>query len=346
MCCCILSAGPARHSCRPRPHKPQQGDQLVDRTLKSLNNAAADAKGFVAPRAKDCLNVGVSKPAIDRAMRIMDAVIKALEHRGHAVSVKDGQDSRSTIVTVMGEQIAISLYSRQTRKDHVLTAEEKRRVASGWKWGIPKYDYFASDQLDLRIAGGLGGGYWRSFGDCGKRKAESRLNTFIANLLNAAEVTKMVRLENERQATIRREQERRREEAAKQREEEEKYLKWLLAEVDAWASSQKIRAYLHAMRQAAVERYGSIHPESRLAHWLAWAEKQADRQDPLRQSPESPMDFTRPYSFSYQNHKFEWPRVENGIFMDPANAKAPPLKDQDGTDSAPSDPQYPVGTID
>jgi hypothetical protein len=306
--------------------------QLVERTLKSLNCAAADGKGYVKPRAKDCLDVGVSKGAIDRAMRVIDALIKALERRGYSVSVCDGRDGTSTFVTVMGEKIAISLYSRQARKTHELTAKEKKDATHGWTWGIPKYDYFASDQLELRIVGGLGGGYWRSFGDSSKRQVESRLNKFIPNLLRAAEVTKAILSENERQAVIRREEERRRQEAAKAREQEEKYLKWLLAEADAWVSSQNIRAYLRAMRQTAVERHGAIHPESRLAHWLAWAEEQADRQDPLKQTPESPMDSAKPFSYSYQNDKFDWPRVENGIFMDAANAKAPPSEEQGGHD--------------
>jgi hypothetical protein len=51
--------------------------ELIERTAKSLSSAAADERGIARPRAKQCLDVAVSKANVDRAMRIMDALVTA-----------------------------------------------------------------------------------------------------------------------------------------------------------------------------------------------------------------------------------------------------------------------------
>ena len=62
---------------------------LIERTERSLKSAMADERGIVRPKAKACLDVSIGKNSVDRAMRIMDALVKALEARGYPVTVAD-----------------------------------------------------------------------------------------------------------------------------------------------------------------------------------------------------------------------------------------------------------------
>jgi len=54
---------------------------LIEKTAKSLRGAGADDHGMVSPRAKHCLDIRIGKESIDRAARIMDTLIKALDAR-------------------------------------------------------------------------------------------------------------------------------------------------------------------------------------------------------------------------------------------------------------------------
>jgi hypothetical protein len=56
----------------------------------------------------------------------------------------------------------------------------------------------------------------------------------------------------------------------------------LLAHADAWKKAQHLREYLAAVRRAAEELAGGpIGERSEVAKQLGWAERQADRLDPL-----------------------------------------------------------------
>jgi hypothetical protein len=55
---------------------------LVVKTAKSLRGARLNDYGIARPRLKGCLDIRVGKASIERAARIMDALIKALDARG------------------------------------------------------------------------------------------------------------------------------------------------------------------------------------------------------------------------------------------------------------------------
>ena len=127
---------------------------LVERTLKSLMGAAADERGIVRPRAKQCLNVAVSTN-IERAMRIMDALIKALEARDFAVSVTDNENGGGTFVQVMDEPLSIGLAEKTDCKKRPLTQEQIEEIAKyGYSFGSTIYDYTPSGKLKLSILTG------------------------------------------------------------------------------------------------------------------------------------------------------------------------------------------------
>lgn len=63
-------------------------------------------------------------------------------------------------------------------------------------------------------------------------------------------------------------------------EAEEKKARVLRREVAAWHRAEHIRKYVAAVRESALKD----------TEWIAWAERQADRLDPLKEPPKSIVD--------------------------------------------------------
>ncbi len=82
----------------------------------------------------------------------------------------------------------------------------------------------------------------------------------------------------------------RREELARLKRLELQKLEALEKEVESWHKSQRIRGYLTAVQQAAVQQYGRVDPAGEFGQWLHWAGQQADRLDPLVPRPASVLD--------------------------------------------------------
>jgi hypothetical protein len=100
---------------------------LVQRTMRSLQAAKPESTGLCSARAKDCLDVIVSKTSIDRAMRIMDAFVKALVARGAKVWVDVPEYGRdATYAEFDGEKWSCGSMSRR-RSDR--RSSRRRRSA-------------------------------------------------------------------------------------------------------------------------------------------------------------------------------------------------------------------------
>lgn len=101
---------------------------LIEATEKSLTGAKPDEEGLVHPKAKRTLDIHVSPANVQRALRIMDTLIKAIESRGLSVTLK-GEGSRlCTYAEVMDEQIWFVLDEITERVERPKTAEEERRA--------------------------------------------------------------------------------------------------------------------------------------------------------------------------------------------------------------------------
>ena len=72
-------------------------------------------------------------------------------------------------------------------------------------------------------------------------------------------------------------------------EKEEKKIRTLEREAIRWERAQRIREYIEAVRRDAHQKPDS-EDRATLLEWVAWAERQADRIDPLKPSPRSPVD--------------------------------------------------------
>jgi hypothetical protein len=107
----------ARRLMKPHP--------LVERTERAIKPARLEDSGPTFPREKGCLDIEVSRGNLNRALRVMDALLKALEARGYKVSVINKDRKQITLATVLEEEIEFGSGSRTASE------REKRKKTHG-----------------------------------------------------------------------------------------------------------------------------------------------------------------------------------------------------------------------
>lgn len=264
---------------------PEQLDSphpLVVQTKKNLKGLKPNDRGLVEPGNKSYLDVRVAPTSAGRALRIMDALLKALDHRGFTASTGVGKDGATT-VSVLGETLAIDIEESVKQKEHQITpAEERKRQRDRYfSLCIPRYDFVPTGILSLKIKNVWSHGIRTTWSDGKLQRIENCLNAFIIGLIKAAVQTRADRLERQRREQEWQEHMRRREEEERRQREEKEKLAKLLTDAESWQRSQKIRAYVDAVRADAARRHGRVPSGSELDQWLTWATEQAERLDPL-----------------------------------------------------------------
>src|SRR5688572_26216123 len=178
-------------------------------------------------RGRPCPTVACTMGCIDRAMRIYDAVIKAIEERGHVVEIqkyrRDGYADPlyRTVVLIDGEQVEIGITEPTKRIEHVRTSPDDYS---------PKYDAVPSGRLGIEIRNEYG----RSarWADGAKQTVESQLGKFIHGVAVAAVELKELRRRREEYERERREREHREWEEAERRRAEAGRIRALNKEID------------------------------------------------------------------------------------------------------------------
>ncbi len=257
--------------------------------------------GLVSSPRRRCLDIKVAPESLDRTLRIMNALLKALESRDLPAEVtpvrqkKAGEertpDSNLTRVEVDGEWISFGLeeeYDVIKHPDPVPPA-----TLPEWRhyWWIrdnrKEPAYVPSGRLALRIkTENLG--VRRTWRDAKRQRVETCLNSFIAHLALTAAALKEERAAAERRRLEAIEAERRRVEEEKRRLEEdhlrrieERRQKDLGEQLERGRLSEEVRAYLAEAREALTEADFSEEEKSQIAAYLEWMQGYAERLDPL-----------------------------------------------------------------
>ena len=244
---------------------------LVERARQFFEGADRSQNEAVQfPQGDGYLNISVTPPLFDRALRIADALIKALEDRGYKIVVSsDHWRGEVTRVRKDEEAVEISFYEQIIQVRRELTTAEKK-----------KPPYLITDPLEFRPTGKLyikirshysTAQVWRDKQD---QALEKRLNEVVIGVITTLEVLvletrRRVEAENRRLETIRR------------REEETDRQEKLKRDAANWAACNNIRSYLKAYRARLIEIRGRITEGSDEAVWLEWAETYVERTDPL-----------------------------------------------------------------
>jgi hypothetical protein len=217
-------------------------------------------------------------------LRIVDALVKALEHRGFRVSISMDEKPR-THVEILGQRLTIVLDERIKRTEHV--------PKQGERYG-PKWDYVPSGELRLKIDEWAGGSARKTWSDGVGAQLEGQLNSVIVGLVVIADAKRAWEQEREREEAARRGAERRRILAEQARREEQQRRLLLERQADSWSKSQHLRAFIDEVERRATAKAVSTAPDSELGVWIAWARQYADRLDPRARDPGSHALFARP----------------------------------------------------
>jgi len=251
---------------RPHPY--------IGQTRDALKSPFIDQRNLPVPRGK-ALDIKVSTAMLPRSLRIADALIKAFEKRGYAVSLNE----HSTQVNILGVNLSFSFFEPATRSIYEPTAAELAKQARGQWVNIPKWTYSPSGRLQLIGAGKVA--------DSSRSIVDDQLNNFVVML--ARQVVDIL-LMRERQAIEKAERRRKCDEAlamqARQDAERSK-LQELEENAHAWRRSSLLREYLGAFEIAA-SKTGGLSTEQR--DYLAWAHAKADWLDPLVKAPDELLD--------------------------------------------------------
>ena len=274
---------------------PHPEVRTLSKSLRADRFENSQRPGILRPGVKQRLDVTVYRPSVDRALRIMDAILKAFEARGWPVEVDDDHDEdhrHSSSTVVLEERVFFFLDEKTTRVDHIPTTEEKLE-AKRYSWHHwPKYDFKPSGLLRLQIPNASYMGI-RTIWTDGERqqRIENLLNDFMIGVVKAAVGIKKRRAEWAEAERRRQEETLRQIERDRLRALEEIRAKELHRQADGFEKVMRIRAYL-----AKAQETGFVYlpmdavKMTTLQEWTDWATKYVDRIDPFRRDPDEEGD--------------------------------------------------------
>ena len=226
---------------------------------------------------KDTLDIRVSKSSAERALRIMDALIKALVNEGYALGFDNGWNR--TYVRIDGAEIYFKLSEHVKQVPHVKTDDELKRERKGQYVYAPTYDYIPTGVLTLSIDyyGYLPKKNWT---DREKRKLEDCLDEFIDGLKAAAAHSQIKIAEQRETERMRQEIEEQKRMAAELRANELAKLEELERRAALWRRSQLIKQYIDAM-EASIHGAKSDNEAADFREYITWARGKIDWLNPL-----------------------------------------------------------------
>jgi hypothetical protein len=145
--------------------------------------------------------------------------------------------------------------------------------------------------LNLLIDNSSGYKLRKKWADGKTSKVEDKLTDFFVGAIKVADRKIKERIEAEERERRWEEERRQWEEERRRRYIEEKRLEELLNQSDSWTKSQQLRNYIQAVQATATQLPNLEDFQDKLEEWVSWAERHADRLDPLSQ--QLPFGFDR-----------------------------------------------------
>lgn len=260
------------------PMRGTRWHPLVTATRDAFQATYKDSRGLPLPGGKG-LNIAVSPEQRSRALRIANALVRALDKRGFVLVPGE----HHLEVRMFGVCLPLSIFEATKRSDYVPTEAERAAKARGdWVYW-PRYRYTPSGRLEIRSGGGYGG----AVKDGTHQVVEEQLNKLIIWMAKCAISTLRFREECAYAEEVR--LTRRREALAQQavQDVEKQKLEALKAAAIRWQQAQAIRAYLMALEKQSSSQESLLQEQSA---YIAWGRAKADWLDPLIDAPDPSLD--------------------------------------------------------
>lgn len=300
----------------PVPDRLVDPHPLVARTLK-LASRADSVNGRLMLDFKQALHISVSGIVLDRALRILDALIKASERSGFSWRVTN---EGRTVVTLQDVQMKVVLKERLSRREVPRPTAQIGRSRRGWEHEFspmawPRHEWVSTNQLSFQIDEYVEGVMRRNWNDTNKAALDDRLHEIVAGLpvvisgiaahrKSVEDWRRAYKLEEELRLEQVRESERLRRLRAS-----------LVRSMSNWERAGRIRKFCDAVELKAATLLGDQYHS--ISCWLNWARDQADALDPLEASIDRliSMDVDLPSSFdgrsSYDRPSPGWWNSQN-----------------------------------
>lgn len=246
---------------------------LTQRTKDAFGNESSSTRmnDLISPYSEDrqaLLSLSVGKASINRALRLMNALLVALEKRGFKISAPAGRSSdyyhRPDVkVEILGESFVFRLREK-TRK--IRDEPDKTDHQRSWS---SRTRYEPKGEFELTASREPWGNL--SWNDSKRRPLEDRLNDIVIELIVEVERQRRYREQQKREAEARaREAELQRERERVERIEESRRKKFEGLAL-RWELSHKLHVFAAAVREEHLRRHGEVESGSDMALWLEWA---------------------------------------------------------------------------
>ncbi len=253
---------------RPISHR------LALRIERSISRSRKD-RGVLLARKGRAVPIHVSLETRPRALRILDALLFAVEEAGHTLEWSKPYNTPLK-VRVLEEALEFSISEVVRAKPHTLTPQESTRP-----WMAPKSDYEPTSRLKLSIDCSDYLGVRRAWSDGKRRRIEKCLGHFLVTLPLVANALKALRAERAERERKWAEERKREEEARKRREEYARKAQVITKLAQAWKESNLLRDFSAALA-AAAEKLGTTEQEKQETRTMvSWTQAHADYVDPL-----------------------------------------------------------------
>ncbi|UQI47178.1 hypothetical protein M1P56_23945 [Streptomyces sp. HU2014] len=267
-------------------------DTLDDphRLVRATHKALGRSQTVVDTRGKaDVIPLHTSRTLVDRALRIMHALLNEAENRGYKVETRTelhrGEAAHDLVVVIRGQGFPLVITEQTTKVPHEPTSQEIRQLQRNpWK-RLPKHDEEFNGRLSV---GAPVRNRWQSsnaYDDGARWPLESRLGHLLRDLEDRA-----LEAERQQRETELREAEQRRQwyaviAQARRQQMEQHRAKALLEQAQAWRQATELRALCQAAQARADDSVPAAEQE-----WLDWAEGYAAILDPLSSPLLAPPD--------------------------------------------------------
>jgi hypothetical protein len=254
---------------------------------RSVLTLAGERTKKILETQEQCLNIRVSKESLERALKIMAGFISTLESEGFSVEV-GGVHPRRTVAMIHGQQISFGL-TEEVERIRLKIPRKGKVLEKVLAYSEKPGPFEPTGELSIEVRGPqhISQGPWT---DSKSASLEEQLSRIVAGFIRIALLRRAEEEENARKEL---EKQRRAEERARLAEaikvEKSKVRALRRASVN-WCRAEQIRSFVSAARDSAVQNGKGVEPGTPFGDWLTWAEEQADRLDPLKESPASVVD--------------------------------------------------------
>lgn len=244
---------------------------LVSNTKKALQNDEPDHYSRVRSGGKNKLDVYIGPDSINRAMRILNALIKGVNKLGY--EIKTYEDDR-IYVMIDDEKVQFCMREKGRRIKHIKTEKE---MNSYW---TPEWDYIPTGALRLEIHS-FGTALWT---DKKTKTLEGQLDDFVKGLIKSAQLQKEWKIQKERQRILDEKRRKLRYQEQTQEELEAKELEKLIEQSENFSKSLKIYEFIDLVKEEAGKSVSNEEDKLKLKGWIIWATQQADRLNLVNQA--------------------------------------------------------------